>query len=151
MSASPTPRRFLGRPDSAPPGYVPFTPGVSFDTRRAPDRSGMLWLIKAVSGALLIVFLGIHLVAQHLLAPGGLRDFDSVVEYLHQPVALLAEMGLVASVIVHASVAVRSFLVELIHDRRALRYLDYLIVVVAIGTFGYTAWITATIVSLSLD
>lgn len=149
MSASPAPRRFLGRPDSAPPGYVPGTPRVPFDTRRAPDRSGMLWLVKAISGALLIVFLGMHLVAQHLLAPGGLRDFDSVVEYLHQPLALLAEMGLVASVIVHVSVAVRSFLVELIHDRRVLRYLDYLIVVAAIGTFGYTVWITATIVSLS--
>lgn len=151
MSASPTPRRFLGRPDSAPPGFVPGTPRVSFDTRRAPDRSGILWLVKAASGGLLLVFLGIHLVAQHLLAPGGLRDFDSVVEYLHQPAALLAEMGLVVSVIVHASVAIRSFLVELIHDRRVLRYLDYVIVVVAIGTFGYTVWITATIVSLSVD
>ena len=79
------------------------------------------------------------------------RDFDSVVEYLHQPAALLAEMGLVVSVIVHASVAVRSFLVELIHDRRVLRYLDYVIAAVAIGTFGYTVWITATIVSLSVD
>jgi succinate dehydrogenase hydrophobic anchor subunit len=147
MSASQAPRRFLGRPDSALPGFVPGSQQVSFDAGRAPNRSGLLWVIKAASGALLVVFLGVHLVAQHFLAPGGLRDFQSVVDYLNQPAALLAEMGLVVAVIVHVSLAMRSLLIELIHSPRALRSTNYVIAATALGVFGYTVWITLTIVA----
>jgi succinate dehydrogenase hydrophobic anchor subunit len=148
MTESPTPRRFLGRPDSAPPGFVPASLAASFDTRRAPDRSGALWLVKAISGASLFLFLGVHLVAQHFLAPGGLRDYASVVAYLHQPAALFAEMGLVLAVVVHVATAMRSFLGELIHNQRALRFVDGAIVVTSVGIVAYAAWITYTIVSL---
>jgi fumarate reductase subunit D len=148
MSGSQSPRTFLGRPDSAPPGVVPGSSAISFDAARAPDRAGVLWVVKAVSGVLLIVFLGIHLVAQHLLAPGGLRDFQSVVDYLHQPIALIAEMGLVVAVIVHVALAIRSLLIELVHDRGILRVANYLIAVAAVGIFVYTVWITLTIVAL---
>jgi succinate dehydrogenase hydrophobic anchor subunit len=142
-------RSYLGRPGSIPPGYVPGEPKVPFDATRAADRSGLLWLLKAISGGLLIVFLGAHLVAQHLLAPGGLRDFASVVEYLHQPLALVTETLLVATVLVHASIAVRTFAGELVHDPRALRVASYAIVLGAVATFGYTVWLTIGILSWS--
>ena len=73
--------RFLGRPDEAYPGYVP---GPADEAgagalRRTRNRAGRLWLIQAITGVLLVVFLGVHLVAQHLLVPGGLRDYAAVV------------------------------------------------------------------------
>jgi succinate dehydrogenase hydrophobic anchor subunit len=142
-------RRYLGRPDTVAPGYVPGEPRATFDATRAADRSGLLWLIKAISGGLLIVFLGVHLVAQHLLAPGGLRDFASVVDYFHQPVALVTETLLVMTVLVHAATALRTFAAELVRGQRALRIVSYVIVLAAIGTFAYTVWLTINVLSWS--
>ncbi len=142
-------RRFLGRPDSVAPGHVPGQPPASFEGARAADRSGILWLVKAISGGLLVVFLGAHLVAQHLLAPGGLRDFASVVDYFRQPIALATETLLVATVLVHAAIAVRTLAGELVRDPRTLRVVTYAIVLAAMATFGYTVWLTISVLSWS--
>jgi succinate dehydrogenase hydrophobic anchor subunit len=142
-------RRYLGRPDSIAPGHVPGEPPVSFEAARAADRSGLLWLVKATSGGLLIVFLGVHLVAQHLLAPGGLRDFASVIDYFRQPIALLTETLLVMSVLVHVAIALRTFAVELVRNPRMLRVVSYGIVLAAVATFAYTVWLTVSILSWS--
>jgi succinate dehydrogenase hydrophobic anchor subunit len=142
-------RRYLGRPESIAPGYVPGEHPISFDAARAADRSGILWLVKAISGGLLIVFLGAHLIAQHLLVPGGLRDFTSVVEYLRQPLALVTETLLVATVLVHAAIALRTFAGELVRNPRALRVVSYAIVLAAVATFGYTVWLTINVLSWS--
>lgn len=148
MSAIERPRRqYLGRPDSIPPGHVPAEPPVSFEAARAADRSGLLWLVKAITGALLIFFLGLHLVAQHLLVPGGLRDFASVVDYLRQPFALATETLLVATVLVHVAIATRTFAAELVRSARALRILSIAIALLAVGTFGYTVWLTISVLS----
>ena len=87
-------------------------------TRRSRERSraGRLWLGQALTGALLLLFLAVHLVAQHILAPAGLRDHAAVLAYLSQPVALAAEIGLLASVIVHACLGMRSSLVDVLGD-----------------------------------
>jgi succinate dehydrogenase hydrophobic anchor subunit len=139
--------RYLGRPESVPPGYVPGTSAGSFDAARAADRSGVLWLVKAVSGGLLVIFLGVHLVAQHLLVPEGLRDFASVVDYLRQPLALAIETLLVGTVLVHAAVALRTFAGELVRSPRWLRAVSYAIILLALATFGYTVWLTISVVS----
>jgi succinate dehydrogenase hydrophobic anchor subunit len=148
MSATERPRRrYLGRPDSIAPGHVPGEPPVSFEAARAADRSGLLWLVKAITGGLLIVFLGVHLVAQHLLVPGGLRDFASVVDYLRQPFALVTETLLVATVLIHVAIAMRTFAAELVRNRGALRVVSIAIVLVAVATFGYTVWLTISVLS----
>ena len=71
---SPQPaRRFLGRPDEAYPGFVPDEAAPADAGTRPRQRSrsaaSRLWLIQALTGAFLIAFLGVHLVAQHFLAP----------------------------------------------------------------------------------
>jgi succinate dehydrogenase hydrophobic anchor subunit len=139
-------RRFPGRPDAAPPGFVPPGDERSFDAMRAPSRAGTLWLAKAVSGVLLIGFLGLHLVAQHLLVEGGLRTYADVVAYLRQPLALAAELGLLASVIVHAALGVRAILVELLPTYRALRIASWVVAALAVAAFAYGVGLTAFVV-----
>ena len=100
MTGSPAPaRHFPGRPDDAPPGFVPGGE-QPLDVLRAPSRAGSLWLLKAGSGVLLVGFLGLHLLAQHFFVEGGLRDYSAVVAYLRHPLAVVAEIGLLGSVIV---------------------------------------------------
>ena len=144
MSDLPVPaRRFSGRPDDVPPGYVPSEePLVPIDIVRAPTRAGLMWLVKAVSGVLLIGFLGLHLVAQHLLVEGGLRDFSAVVAYLRHPLALVAEIGLLASVIIHAALGVRAVLVDMLHTERAVTRAEWGIRIAAILALAYGVVLT---------
>ena len=145
MSGQPVPpRRFAGRPAGALPGYVP-AGDVPTDVRRAASRAGSMWLVKAVSGGLLIVFLGTHLVAQHLLVEGGLRDYDAVVAYLRHPVALAAELGLLVTVVAHAALGVRAVLVDMLPGERALRRATWVIGAVSLGCLAYGIGLTLVV------
>lgn len=147
MSGTPVPaRRFSGRPDDVPPGFVPIDDQPSgIDALRAPTRAGAMWLVKALSGVLLIGFLGLHLVAQHVLVEGGLRDFAAVVAYLRHPLALTAEIGLLAAVIVHAALGVRAILVDVLPTERALRVADWVIRVAALLALAYGIGLTLVV------
>jgi succinate dehydrogenase hydrophobic anchor subunit len=109
-------------------------------------RAGRLWLVQAVAGGLLVVFLGVHLVAQHFLVPGGLRSYDDVVAYLRQPIALIAEVGLLASVLVHAGLGFRASLVDVIRDPAWLRRASWVIAAIGVGIFAYAIWLTLLII-----
>jgi succinate dehydrogenase hydrophobic anchor subunit len=139
--------RYLGRPAAAYPGFIPGD-AIEGRTGRPTERSrsGSLWLVQAVSGALLIVFLGAHLVAQHLLVPGGLRDYASVVEYLRNPIALVAEVGLLASVIVHVIIGLRTTLVDVV-GAPALRRISVGLSVAGVVAFAYAMWLTFVVIS----
>jgi succinate dehydrogenase hydrophobic anchor subunit len=105
-----------------------------------------LWLIQALTGAFLIAFLGVHLVAQHFLAPGGLRDYEAVVAYLREPLALVAELGLLISVIVHACVGLRSAFVDVVSDGARLRMVSVAIATVGTLVAVYALWVTVSVI-----
>jgi succinate dehydrogenase hydrophobic anchor subunit len=148
---------FPGRPATAPPGYVP-SGGVAGrptagerrleelrEAARRGRRVGRLWLVQALTGGFLLVFLGVHLVAQHLLAPGGLRDYASVVAYLREPIALTAELGLVASVLVHVVLGIRAVAVDGF-SAAGVRWITRVATVAGAAAFVYACWLTWTIV-----
>lgn len=149
---SPQPaRRYLGRPDQAYPGFVPDgaipADARTSSRRRSRSAASRLWLIQALSGAFLIGFLGIHLVAQHLLAPGGLRDYEAVVAYFREPLALAAELGLLLSVIVHACAGMRSSLVDVVSDGARLRIASVVIATLGIFAAVYAIWVTVSVIT----
>jgi succinate dehydrogenase hydrophobic anchor subunit len=104
-----------------------------------------LWLVQALTGAFLLIFLGVHLVAQHLFAPGGLRDYAAVIAYLREPIALVAEMGLLVSVIVHACAGLRASLVEVVPNAAHLRVASVVIAVAGALAGAYAIWLTLTV------
>jgi len=143
--------RFLGRPAGADPGFVP--PDARRDGHRPSgtregksSRAGRMWLGQAVTGGLLLAFLGVHLVAQHILAPAGLRDHAAVLDYLRQPVALAAELGLLASVVAHACLGMRSSLVDVLGEK-GIRRASGIIAAVGIVAFAYGVWLTVSILN----
>jgi succinate dehydrogenase hydrophobic anchor subunit len=40
------------------------------------------WLWQVFTGVALVILLGLHFVANHFIAKGGLRDFADVVDYM---------------------------------------------------------------------
>jgi succinate dehydrogenase hydrophobic anchor subunit len=144
-TAPATRRRFLGRPEGLEPGFVP---GAE-DERLAGvtrSRAGRLWMVQAATGAVLLGFLGLHIVAQHFLVEGGLRDYDQVVSWLRQPVVMIAELGLAATVIVHVVLGLRVSLVELVRSPAWLARWTRVLALGGVAAFAYFVWLTWLIV-----
>ncbi len=148
MSDSSVPRRFLGRPEGVAPGYVPAPLDRPISVPRPRVRAGRLWLVQAIAGGLLVAFLGVHLVAQHFLVPGGLRSYDDVVTYLRQPIALIAEIGLLVSVLVHAGLGFRASMVDVIADPTWLRRATWMVAAIGAAIFAYAMWLTLVIIGV---
>ena len=66
------------------------------------------WLWQVFTGVGLVFLLGLHFIANHFIAKGGLRDFADVVSYLRNPIILVLEVLFLIVVTVHAMLGVRA-------------------------------------------
>jgi succinate dehydrogenase cytochrome b556 subunit len=101
------------------------------------SRSGLGWLGQSISGIFLVLLLGLHWVAQHYLAMGGLRTYSEVVAYLSNPLVLLLEMVFLTVVTYHALMGVRAILLDLGPGQRLARLMDIGLVLIGIATILY--------------
>ena len=76
------------------------------------SRAALVWLVQAASGIILILLLILHLVANHFVVPGGLQNFQDVVNYLSNPLVFVLEAAFLMVVVVHALLGVRAILLD---------------------------------------
>jgi len=118
---------------------------------RQPSRSQRgrggttAWLLQAVSGVLLIFLLGAHIVAQHFVVRGGLRDYAQVMSYLANPAVLVMEGLFVVVLIWHAMLGLRAVLLDFGFGRRGQALITRGVVVLGAVTAGYSFWLIATL------
>jgi succinate dehydrogenase / fumarate reductase membrane anchor subunit len=117
----------------------------------APASGGLAswtWPLQAASGVLLLLFAFLHMVAHHFSAPGGLRTYREVIEYLTTPSVIVIETLLSATVIFHALAGVRSILldVDALIDHRPT--INKVLVVVGVLMFLYGLFLTLSLVRL---
>jgi succinate dehydrogenase hydrophobic anchor subunit len=124
------------------------TPPVPVAHRRAEaeahDRS---WAWQVVSGALVLVLVSVHMVAQHFVVPGGLRDFAAVVSWLSNPVVIGVELAFLTTVLWHGLLGLRAILFDLGFSPRAERRLTRILAAVWVATVGYGLWLMWVIVA----
>ncbi len=101
------------------------------------DRGSTLWILQALSGALLVVMVALHWLAQHLVVEGGLRDYSEVVSYLRQPLVLVLEIAFLIVVSAHALLGVRAVLIDLGPGKMAERLINCSLGVVGVGMVAY--------------
>ena len=82
----------------------------AFDQESKP---AVAWLWQVVTGVGLVVLLGLHIVANHFVAKGGLRDYAAVVAYLRNPIILVLEILFLVCVTAHALLGVRAIFLDL--------------------------------------
>ncbi len=99
------------------------------------------WLLQAVSGLLLIALLGVHMIANHYIAAGGLRTYEEVVAYLSHPVVLAWEVIFLIIVTFHAVLGVRSVLYDLGPSPHTQQWIDRLVGLAGIGAVLYGLWL----------
>jgi succinate dehydrogenase cytochrome b556 subunit len=104
-----------------------------------------VWILQVVSGALLVVLLGVHIVTQHFVVKGGLRDYAQVVSYLSNPVVLAVESLFVVVLIWHAMLGLRAVLLDFGFGRRGQAWVTYGVTLLGTLTAAYSFWLIATI------
>jgi succinate dehydrogenase hydrophobic anchor subunit len=117
-------------------------------TRSEPkSREGAwLWLYKIVAGLMIVVLLGLHLVINHLVAPGGLLTYADVVRYYQNPIIPVIEVLFLVFVVSHALVGLRSIVMDLHPSGAVLRVVDWLLVLLGSGSIIYGVWLILVIV-----
>ncbi len=104
------------------------------------------WLWQVVTGVGLLILLGLHFIANHFIAKGGLRDFADVVAYLRTPIILVLEVLFLVVVTTHAMLGVRAILMDFGLSDRAEKRLSRTLTAVGILTVGYGLWLTWVII-----
>ena len=95
------------------------------------------WLWQVVTGVGLVVLLGLHMIANHFVAKGGLRDYAAVVAYLRDPIILALEILFLICVTTHALLGVRAILLDFGLSERIEQLVTRILKWIAVLTVGY--------------
>jgi succinate dehydrogenase hydrophobic anchor subunit len=104
------------------------------------------WLWQVFTGIGLVILLGLHFIANHFIAKGGLRDFADVVAYLRNPIILLLEVLFLVCVTSHALLGVRAILVDLGLSERAEKRVSQALALLGVLTVAYGLWVTWAVI-----
>jgi succinate dehydrogenase cytochrome b556 subunit len=117
------------------------------DRPDAGPRNAPVFVLQVISGAALLVLLGLHMVAQHFVVPTGLRYYEDVIAWLGNPVVIAVEVAFLVFVTYHALVGVRAILFDFGFSDRAERRITLLLWIVGIATIGYGVALFAAILN----
>ena len=100
---------------------------------------------QMASGAALLVLLALHIVAQHLVVPTGIRYAEDVVAGLGSPLMLAMEIAVLAVVTYHALAGVRVVLFDIGFSTRTEERISRLLSIAWVGTVIYGVALFAAI------
>ncbi len=111
-------------------------------------ENALLWFMKVLAGGMIFVFLVIHFIVNHLLAPGGLLSFNDVVAYYQNPIVLVMEGSFLFFILVHSFLGLRSVVLDLNPSEKLIRIMD--IILLTSGFFGliYGIWLLNTVAAM---
>ncbi len=112
--------------------------------KESKPSSGWLW--QVFTGAGLVFLLGLHIIANHFIVNGGLRDFADVVSYLRNPIILVLEVLFLIVVTVHALLGVRAIAMDFGLSDRIEKRLSQALTIIGMLTVIYALWLTWTII-----
>lgn len=103
------------------------------------------WLLKIITGLFVVVFLGIHFIVNHLIAPEGLLTYSDVVKYYQNPIIVIMEISFLIVVVVHSFLGLRAILLDLNPSPGVLKTANYVLMVVGTVAVVYGVWLALTI------
>jgi succinate dehydrogenase / fumarate reductase membrane anchor subunit len=115
---------------------------------QAGNPAGAVWLLRAFSGFLLVLLLLLHMVAQHFVAPGGLRTFDEVVAYVSNPLIFTITILFLVTATGHGLLGLRAIILDLGLGKPAQRAINWFLAIVGLVAIAYGIWLEVTIVNM---
>ncbi len=118
-------------------------------TRSAPKSGENVWpwLIKLVSGIIVFFVLGVHLVINHTVAPGGLLTYQDIVNYYKNPIVPVMEAIFLLMVVPHALIGLRGIVLDMRPARGLLQIVNWLFLIGGAGFIIYGIWLLNVIAS----
>jgi succinate dehydrogenase / fumarate reductase membrane anchor subunit len=106
-----------------------------------------LWLVKMITGPLLVILLLIHFIVNHFIAETGLLTYADVVAYYRNPLIPIMEILFLTTVVTHSLIGLRGIILDLNPARRLLKVIDWGLVVAGIAAISYGVWLALVIAS----
>ena len=115
--------------------------------RAETKAAGLTWLAQALSGLLLVLLLGLHMIANHFVLPQGLAGYQDVINYLAHPGIFVLETVFLIVVIAHALLGVRAIIFDNGLSARAEKAISAFLTLLGGLLVAYGLWLTITIVN----
>ncbi len=119
------------------------------DLTQSTPKSGEgagLWLLKIITGALVVTLLIVHLIVNHFTAPGGLLNYHEVAVYLSNPWIALMESSFLVIVVTHALLGLRSIILDLKPSRAVMGFVNWGFSLLGVFSVVYGIWLIRVIV-----
>ncbi len=113
------------------------------------DRSGSFWLVQALSGLVLVILLGTHMIAHHYIVEGGLRDYEQVLDYVSNPVIFTLEVLFVILGVAHALLGVRAIVTDMRPSAGTLRVVNWILAAFGIVAIAYGVYLAVALQRLA--
>lgn len=112
-----------------------------------PGENSWLWMLKIITGPVLIVLIIVHFIVNHFIGETGLLTYADVVNYYKNPLIPAMEILFLISVVTHSLSGLCGVILDLRPSRPALKVIDGVLLTVGIVAVGYGAWLAMVIAS----
>ncbi|HLO32957.1 MAG TPA: hypothetical protein VK249_27680 [Anaerolineales bacterium] len=121
----------------------------SYISAPRPGETTWIWLIKIVTGPLLILVLILHLIVNHYIGSlsSGLMTYADVVRYYQNPIIPAIEILFLATVVTHCLIGLRGIILDMNPSRRLLSAVTWFLSLLGIFSVAYGIWLALTIAS----
>jgi len=115
-----------------------------------PGENTWLWLIKIITGPLLLLVLGLHFTVNHYLGSmsSGLMTYDDIIRYFQNPLIVAIEILFLVTVVTHSLIGLRGIILDLNPSRNTLTIVTWLLVLLGVSAVVYGIWLALKIASL---
>ena len=119
--------------------------------RWAPEEKdtlpGLGWAWQAITGVLVLGLVTLHMIANHFVVAGGLRDYHDVVAYISNPIILPLEILFLVIVSWHGLLGLRAVIFDFGLSVRAERRVTRVLYGVWVVTIVYGLALLAIVIS----
>jgi len=114
-----------------------------------PGENTWIWLIKIVTGPLLVIVLILHFIVNHYLGSmsSGLMTYEDVVKYFQNPIIPAIEILFLITVVTHSLIGLRGILLDMNPSRTTLKIVTWLLALLGVSSVVYGIWLALTIAS----
>jgi succinate dehydrogenase hydrophobic anchor subunit len=125
----------------------PVSSQIFRDSAPKSGENTWLWLLKIITGPLLLILIVIHLIVNHFIGETGLLTYTDVIAYYRNPLIPAMEICFLVAVVTHSLSGLRGIILDLKPARNILKLLDWALVIFGISAVLYGTGLALIIAS----
>jgi len=106
-----------------------------------------LWLLKLVTGPLILVLIVVHFVVNHYIGSNGLLTYREILNYYRIWIVPIMEGLFLVLVVSHALLGLRSIILDMHPSRSVLNLINWLFLIAGVVSVVYGIWLIRVVVA----